>query len=274
MDRLAAAEMISGHNIINFDIPVLHKLFPNFAPKGEVRDTLVMARLIYPSDHLRDWDMRLRRKQANQGDVSFPSALIGRHSLEAFGHRLGLLKGDYSAEMKAKGLDPWAAWNPEMQDYCQLDVRVTATLFQKMMETRPSETALTLEHQVAAIIFRQQQHGFLFDVKAAKALHAELVQRKVELEQDLQKTFQPWIVETLFTPKVNNKKLGYTKGVTITKRKTVVFNPGSRDHIADRLKATYNWRPTEFTEKGKPKVDDEVLGKLPWPEHRFSQNTL
>lgn len=272
VERLATAEMICGHNIIGFDLPVLRKLYPGFSPQGDVQDTLVMARLIYPTDHLRDWDMRLRHKQASGGEntrPTFPATLIGRHSLEAFGHRLGLLKGDYATEMKAQGLDPWATWNPAMQDYCQLDVRVTSILYQKMLETKPSQVALDLEHAVAPIIFRQQQHGFLFDLKGAHALHGELIQRKVELERELQNTFKPWVVEKLFTPKVNNKKLGYTKGVTVIKRKTVVFNPGSRDHIANRLEALYDWRPSEFTKTGKPKIDDEVLGALPWPETKI-----
>ena len=51
--------------------------------------------------------------------------LRGSHSLEAWGQRLGAWKGDYSKEMKAKGLDPWAEWNPEMQSYCEQDVFVT-----------------------------------------------------------------------------------------------------------------------------------------------------
>ncbi|MBX9265284.1 hypothetical protein K5962_29610, partial [Klebsiella pneumoniae] len=38
----------------------------------------------------------------------------------------------------------------------------------------------------------------------------------------------------------------------------VVFNPSSRVHIALKLQEA-GWVPTEFTEKGAPKVDDEVL---------------
>src|SRR5262249_16824334 len=44
------------------------------------------------------------------------------------------------------------------------------------------------------------------------------------------------------------------------------FNPQSRDHIADRLKAKYGWEHEEVTDKGKPKVDEKVLQALPYPE--------
>ena len=48
--------------------------------------------------------------------------------------------------------------------------------------------------------------------------------------------------------------------------KTVQFNPSSRQHIAHCLKAKYNWSPKQFTENGSPKIDDEVLNSLVYPE--------
>ena len=68
------------------------------------------------------------------------------------------------------------------------------------------------------------------------------------------------------TPKVNNAKRGYIKGVTIWKPNIIPFNPGSREDIAERLKQTYGWTPSEFTESGSPKIDDEILTALPYPE--------
>jgi DNA polymerase I-like protein with 3'-5' exonuclease and polymerase domains len=72
-----------------------------------------------------------------------------------------------------------------------------------------------------------------------------------------------------FTPKKNNKKRGYVAGVPTFKSKTVVFNPGSRHHIANRLKAMYGWKPKEMTDKGQPKVDETVLEKLRYPEAKL-----
>ena len=45
----------------------------------------------------------------------------------------------------------------------------------------------------------------------------------------------------------------------------VEFNPSSRDHIADRLITLYGWKPKDYTDGGKPKVDEDVMGKLNYP---------
>lgn len=51
--------------------------------------------------------------------------------------------------------------------------------------------------------------------------------------------------------------------------KQAIFNPASRDHIANRLTTLFNWAPTEFTDTGKPKVDEETLDSMPYPEARL-----
>ena len=45
--ELEKADELIGHNIIQFDIPVLRRLF-NFEPTGRVHDTLVTSRTLYP----------------------------------------------------------------------------------------------------------------------------------------------------------------------------------------------------------------------------------
>ena len=52
----------------------------------------------------------------------FPLQLRGRHSLEAYGYRLGEYKGEFG-----KTTD-WKEWSQEMQDYCKQDVKVTTKL--------------------------------------------------------------------------------------------------------------------------------------------------
>ncbi len=253
--RLAGAALIAGHNVINFDVPALAKVYPWFSPGGVVRDTIILARLIWPADVIRDKDTRL----VKQGKL--PGQLWGAYSLEAFGYRLGNYKGDY------KG--PWDAWSPTMQEYCEQDVEVTFTLWERLYAKPWSEQSIELEHQVAWIACRQERHGFLFDEERAARYYADLVQRKVELEAELQDAFPPWEVETVFIPKRPNKKLGYQAGVPFIKRRRVTFNPGSRDHISQRLIAQHGWEPQEFGKDGKPTCDDEVLGDLPYPETKL-----
>ena len=250
---LEAASSIGGHNIITFDIPAIQKVFPDWAPRGRVRDTLVMSRLIYAD--LRDRDFKLAKR-----DEEFPRRFIGSHSLKAWGYRLDNLKDDYDGG--------WSEWSPEMQAYCEQDVRVTAHLWDRLLSKGFSEESIHLEHRVAKILWRQEKHGFGFDVDSARKLYSQLLGRRSDLVDELRKRFPPWVVRTPFTPQVNNGPRGYKKGVTIYKEATVEFNPNSRDHIALKLKQK-GWEPKEFTPEGKPKVDEAVLSKLPFPEAKL-----
>jgi hypothetical protein len=111
---LEEADSIIGHNIIGYDIPVIRKLFPWFSPSGVVMDTLVLSR-VYHADILKV-DQKRRWNH-------MPLQLYGRHSLEAYGYRLGEYKGCFG-----KTTD-WKNWSQEMQDYMVQDVNVTTKLW-------------------------------------------------------------------------------------------------------------------------------------------------
>lgn len=244
---LEYADVIIGHNIIKYDIPVLEKLLGTFKPKGLIRDTLVCTRLIWADVKQNDFTRD-----------GFPRKLIGSHSLEAWGHRLGNHKGDYDGG--------WEVFNEEMLTYCVQDVELTCDLWNRVVKKEYSEQAIELEHAVAALIWEQEKNGFAFDVESASKLYGQLLGRKLELSEELKSVFPNWEVRTPFTPKVNNKKRGYVKGVPTYKVKEIEFNPGSRDHVANRLKELRGWEPKDFTNDGKPKVDEKILAKLPYPE--------
>ena len=110
--RLEEADRIVGHNIINYDIPAIKKLYPFFEPP-EAIDTLLMSRLFHANiwnvDSKKKWDM-------------MPQQLYGRHSLKSWGYRLGVYKGCFGET------SDWSEWSQEMEDYCQQDVVVTQAL--------------------------------------------------------------------------------------------------------------------------------------------------
>lgn len=250
---LASADTIVGHNIICFDIPALARVYPDIAiSKPVMRDTLVLSRLIWPNR--RDIDYSLRYKCA------LPSRMFGSHSLKAWGYRLRDYKDSFG------DTSDWCHWSKEMQVYCEQDVHVTALLWDKIATAKYSEEAIKLEHEFQEIIFKQETAGVMFDKKAAVALYSSLVGRREEIEEALQSEFPPEDKGEWFVPKVNNKTKGHVKGEKVWKEKIVPFNPSSRDHIAERLKAKYGWEPVEFTAKNKPQIDDSVLGSLPYPE--------
>lgn len=260
LEKLSSADFVVGHNILGFDIPALAMLYPGFRVKRAI-DTILLSSLLYPD--LRDRDFALIRKSPGK----LPGQLVGRHSLESWGYRLGHWKGDYAQMMEAKGLDPWAAWSQEMDDYCDQDVVVCQALFKLQMTKGLSQEAIDLEHAVAPILSRQERYGFLFDQRLADRLERELLTKRQEIADKLAAVFPPWqVVHKEGISKVNNKKLGRVKGEPYRTMKTIVFNPGSRDHIAHVLKTRYGWKPQEFTNEGKPKVDEEILSALKYPE--------
>jgi DNA polymerase-1 len=257
---MANATQLVGHNVIKYDVPVLDKLYPGFSVNtlireqpDVIRDTIVLTRLIWPD--LKDRD--LKKLKAGK----YPGKLVNKHSLEAWGHRLGNHKGDYKGG--------WENWSPEMQAYCEQDIEVTYALY-KMIEAKAySAEAIELEHAVQWIIARQERYGVLFDQAAAGTLLGQLIQRRIEVEAQLREFFKSWEVFTPFVPKRDNKTKGWKKGVTVQKVKVVEFNPASRDHIANRLISLYGWKPVAFTDGGKPQVDEKILAKLSYPPARM-----
>ena len=115
VQRLEDTDVIIGHNIIGYDLPAIRSIYPWFRYSGNLIDTLLLSRLLHSDllavDKSRQWRL-------------MPLRLYGRHSLEAYGYRLGVYKGDF-----AKDTD-WEQWSPAMQEYCENDVQLTLKLCQ------------------------------------------------------------------------------------------------------------------------------------------------
>ena len=262
---LMKADVLVGHNIISFDIPAIQKVYPWFKPKAEIHDTLIMSRLFWPDMDSRD-DEQYRRNPA----FPLPKKRRGSYSLEAFGYRMGILKTEYDGGFEE--------WSQVMQDYCEQDVAVTTALYRRALTKwnrgKPdgySDECVKLEHDVERIISRQMRRGFAFDVRGGADLYARLSARREELRRELCITFPPFerAKGKPFVPKRDNVKRGYVKGVPVQKYVTVEFNPGNNHHIIDRLKNVFGWVPTEFTDKGHPKIDDSIISRLPYPEAKL-----
>jgi DNA polymerase-1 len=277
---LKKADVLIGHNIIGFDIPAIQKVMPNWKTNATLRDTLIISRLIWTN--VKDIDFGLVKKG------TLPPHMMGRHSLEAWGYRVGVYKGDYG-----KTTD-WSVWTKEMQDYCEQDVAVQCALWNLIESKNYSEQAIELEQDFHALILKQEAWGFAFDVAAAGRLCGTLAHRRMELEKELQCIFPPR-VETMKTPDYWEAAYGSSharasyRGSTKTECRDAMrkmgfkpseyviepgplrtkehpFNPGSRDQIAAHLNKKYGWKPKLFTKGGKPQVDETVLEELPYPE--------
>lgn len=243
VEMLQQADLIVGHNIIKFDLPILQKIIPGFSidPK-KVLDTLVCTRLIW--SNLQDTDGPLVQKG------SLPQKLWGSQSLQAWGYRLMEYKGDYEG--------PWDTFSQEMLDYCIQDVEVTHKLYERIIAKKYSEKALELEHEVAFICAKMERSGWPFNVEAAGKLYAELAGKRDAILKQMQDTFEPEVIERV------SEKTGKP-----LKPKVIEFNPSSRKQIGDRLTRKYGWKPTEFTPNGQPKIDETTLKNLEYPEAKL-----
>ena len=246
--HLATADVLIGHNIIFYDLPVLQKLH-SFVAKARIIDTLICTRIIWPKEKLYDLDI--------EQYPSVPTKIRGNASLKAWGWRLADNKIDFK---------DFSEYSEEMLTYCKQDVQVTLKLYKHIVKEKYPESALRLEHDFALAINKQIRAGVPFDVDACLDLVDNLRKKKVELEEQLKQIFPPIKHKTWFTPKVNNTARGYVKDVPFEKTITEEFNPGSRKQIVERLKSKYGWEPEKTTEKGNPILDDEVIEKLPYSE--------
>lgn len=275
-----------GHNIIGYDAVVIEHLkgIP-IPPAEQMIDTVNLAKLVFSdikatdfplAKKWKDWKLQFDRALETSSAFTapkpheFPGQFVGVHSLEAWGYRLGEdRKGDYAKEMKAAGLDPWARWSPAMHDYMIQDGRLNLKLYRHLMSFEPSPQSVLLEMRVQRLCSKIERNGWPFNREAAERLYGELCAEREKLSQSLRSLFPPWTVQLEdFIPKRNNKTKGYIAGVPVERFETIEFNPSSRDHIIDRLKAKYGWVPKDdgYTANGKPKVDDDVLQALPYPE--------
>ena len=123
----------------------------------------------------------------------------------------------------------------------------------------PLPDFVTLEHQVAQILTQQELHGWYFDEPKSYELESSLRREMEELTR-LLRGQHTYIAGTLFTPKRDNRTLGYVEGCEIQRLKEL--NPTSRDHIAWVLTTHYGWKPSSISSNGKPVVDEIVLKEI------------
>ncbi len=260
LDLISGADhTLIGHNIITYDLPVLEKLY-DWKPDNEqkIEDTFILGQLLFPDMFINDTD----NSHGLPGKV-FQKKDFGSHSLRAWGQRINCFKGEYKLGFES--------YNDEMGKYCVQDVKTTAKLFtilnSKIPDSLESREAIDLEYSIAPIIARQSNYGILFDRSAANELLSELTAKSVELKWKLQEIFKPKIISLgEVIPKRSNKKLGTVEGCSYTKIKLQEFNPNSKQQLIGRLKEEFGWDPTEFTEKGNPKLDGEIIDALPFKE--------
>jgi DNA polymerase I-like protein with 3'-5' exonuclease and polymerase domains len=150
-----------------------------------------------------------------------------------------------------------------LEYYCKRDVMVLCSLFNRLdadvNDKGFAHDSLVLEHSVAAIINKQEKNGFKLDTIHATCLLAELKGKMSAINDKMQDLYPPYEVERI------SEKTG-----KVLKPEVVVFNPASRQQIAEKL-IGLGWKPKKFTEptanypQGQAIVDEAVLMSLKYP---------
>ena len=235
-------DTLLGHNIIDFDTPVLKKFLGISFDNHKIIDTLVMSRLHNP--------------QLEKG-----------HSLKSWGERLGFPKGDFN---------DWSGPSPEMAAYCEIDLDLTHKVYDHLERKlkKFGDRSIELELEVQAVITEQTNNGWLLDQRKCFDLLGKLKQQKMEVEDEVHKRFKalPVFVKEV-SPKYNKdgrlssvglKFLG-SNWVDVSGNFSRIdwpeFNLGSRQQIARHLQF-FGLKPKTYTEKGNIIVDEGVLSKV------------
>ena len=238
---LSQADLLVGHNVINFDFRALKKVYKSFKLKKncKINDTLIVSRVLHPELEPVD-----EKKFSH-----IPSKYKGKHSLAAWGERLNVKKINFLGDSTYE--ERWDIWSDEMQKYCEGDTLVSLKLYEYFETQFLDARCFDLEHEFARIMARQESFGFPFDEKKAFALVNELKKRRGEIDEELQKIFPP-ISEERFSEKTGKQ----------LKTKVTKFNPASRQQTSQRLKSKYPQIRSGRTEKGNVKLNDDVLDVL------------
>ena len=124
-----------------------------------------------------------------------------------------------------------------------------------MQTLPPLPEWVSLEHQVAQILTKQEQHGWYFNEPAARELESTL-RKEYEETSKLLRNRYPYVSGSVFTPKRDNRTKGYVANAPFTKLKEL--NPVSMDHIAWILTTHYDWQPSSLTNSGKAVRRDRI----------------
>ena len=154
-----------GHNIVNFDLPVLSLYglldYSINYPDAESTGT-VFGKNIKITDTLI-WSKMLNADR------------FGGHSLDAWGKRLGNYKGDFS---------DWSKFSEQMLEYCIQDTAVNVSIFNALKEEQGDHDwsrPYSMEIKLVDLTLKQELFGFAFDSGLAQKALEDLTSKMQEI---------------------------------------------------------------------------------------------
>lgn len=237
---------ICSHNLIGYDLPAIHKFFPWFTPLN-IDDTFILSSLFEPDR-------------------------IG-HGLASWGKQFGVEKPDH---------EDWSRYSDEMKHRNMEDVKINYLVWQHLNQERTSgwdwEKAIELEYAIAKTHAKQEANGVGFNRWAAIDLK-EKIDKEIDeiaseilpqipptLKCDGQPILKPFKKDGSLTKQVMDWANGEQVEGPFSRLSYEPINLNSPTQIKEYL-LSKGWQPTEFTEKGSPKLTEDsfasVTGEIP-----------
>jgi DNA polymerase-1 len=264
---------LAGHFILGYDWSVLDRLVgvpPFHEHLSDLRliDTLVLSRMMNYK-------------------------IAGGHSLEAWGHRLGVQK-------EGVGITDWSTFSAEMLKRCYSDTDINLQLYKKKFERFVNDPkwrmALGTEMEIAWICTEMSITGIPFNVEGANKLRQELLELLAPIDETIARDFKPKAVPikevhprinqdgTLnrqdfrwYLSSVSDDDLSVFDGGPYTRFEYVDFNPASHKQIIDRMWDA-GWKPTEKTDGHVDAVKEgrvtDAIKRFGWKVNEENLKTL
>lgn len=221
-----------GHNLIEYDCPVIRSLLGYRIHFDICFDTLIVSRLV---------------------NYSRP----GGHSIEQYGIDLGIEKGKFN---------DWTKYSQEMEDYCIRDVQICLGAYLALRRAIADpcwRDAIWLEQRFQLIVNDLHNNGFAFNKSGCSDLLDRVTKELAVLDEKILAAFPPKeVLIREFTPKLT--KFGtisrtsvpralhheihkYESGQTYRHTRLETFNPSSHKQLIGVLNEA-GWKPEEKTQ--------------------------
>jgi len=256
---LNKCEILIGHNIINYDNVVLHKLL-NWQPPKSIKmiDTMLLSQM-----------NNFRRE--------------GKHSLKNFGQILGDAKLEFNN---------FYEYSEDMKKYAIQDVNLNHKVYNyvtkeaiELIKNRPTyKQALKTEHDIAQLCAAQVKNKWKFNINLAKQRYEYLSSEMKKIEDEINPTLKPRKVLIDKEPKKAkylqngnfsavscrmlseylNKEIKPTDtnlwqpNKTFQRFKMVEADLGNMEQVRGLL-LDNGWQPTQWTPKREPKITPDSL---------------
>ena len=256
LDILENSEALIGHNIIQFDIPVLEKFYPSRKFTHNVLDTFNLSCIVFPQRQkhgLEDWGKDLGFEKFNP--------MTGKEYTDE----------EWKERKKTKD-EAWDKYTSEMGAYCQQDVRVTELVLWQCNVDEIPKSVIELSNKFSWCISQQVINGHKIDTENLLKLNAQIEQDEVVAANELLSKLPSFTDYTFKVYKRSNKNKNIKAGDIECIEVITPFNLSSTYHWMRYLKEKYDFNPPLVRRKGKdeptPSLDDEVLASI---EDKYSE---